>query len=126
MVITMKELYVDGVKLPTPRVDGVVHTSNKIWSKNTGRLESTGDMIGTIVAIKQKLEITWPDLSVSDANGILAAVDNSTEFHTLTYVDVSGTAHTLAVYFGDPSYTLRYNALGRGSISGLKVSAIEK
>lgn len=126
MTLTVKELYVDGIQLPTPALDGLTITPNKMWSANTGRLENSGEMAGTIVAIKHKLEIKWPPMSMEDAKIIDAAVSSATAFHQLKYTDMTGAVTELTVYFGDPSYTIRSYSPGVQWISDVSVSAIEK
>lgn len=126
MTLTVKELYVDGVQLPTPALDGLTITTNKIWSANTGRLENTGEMAGTIVAIKRKIEIKWPELSMEKVKIIEGAVSSTTPFHELQYTDMTGTAHTITVYFGDPTYTIYAYSPGVQRVREVTVSAIEK
>lgn len=126
MIITMKKLIVDGVVLPTPALEGVTHAFNKMWSSNTGRLEPTGEMVGTITAIKEKLEIQWPDLTPAQANIIANVTAGAAEWHTLGYTDQAGEDHTLIVYFGDFSYELVDNRTGGRTVRNAKISAIEK
>lgn len=126
ITLTVKELYVDGVQLPTPKVEGVTITPNKIWSANTGRLESSGLMAGTIVAIKHKIEIKWPSLSMTEVQKIEAAVSTLTPFHTLKYTDMAGQTKEITVYFGDPSYTIYSYSPGVQWINDVSVSAIER
>lgn len=126
MTLTVKELYVDGVQLPTPALDGLTITTNKIWSANTGRLENTGEMAGTIVAIKRKLEIKWPELTMEQAKIIEDAVSSTTPFHELQYTDMTGATETISVYFGDPTYVIHSYSPGIQRIRETAVSAIEK
>lgn len=126
MILTVKELYVDGVQLPTPKLEGLTITENKLWSANTGRLESSGEMAGTIVAIKQKLEIKWPPLNMGQVLQIRNAVSSMDPFHRLRYTDMSGEVTEMSVYFGDPSYTLYSYSEGVQRIHDVSVSAIEK
>lgn len=127
MQLSVKELYVNDVMLPTPMLGGLVMTTNKIWSANTGRLESTGEMAGTIVAIKHKVEIKWPPLSMEEVAVIESAVSNpSTPFSVLRYTDMQGKATTMQVYFGDPTYTIYSYSPGVQRIEGVSVSAIER
>ena len=126
MQLTVKELYVDGVQLPTPALDGVTITTNKIWSANTGRLENSGEMAGTIVAIKRKLEIKWPDLSMEQVAVIEGAVSSMTPFHVLKYTDMTGQVTEITAYFGDPAYTIHAYSNGVQRVTGTMVSAIEK
>lgn len=124
--ITVKELWVDGVQLPTPALEGITFTRNKMWSANTGRLENTGTMAGTIVAIKNKLEIKWPPLTMEQVGIIENAVSTTKPFHQLRYTDMSGTAKTITVYFGDPSYTLYSYSPGVQYVKDVTVSAVEQ
>lgn len=126
MTLSLKELIVDGVQLPTPALEGLTITTNKIWSANTGRLENTGEMAGTIVALKRKLEIKWPDLQMEDVAIIEAAVSSATAFHELQYTDMTGKKEMMEVYFGDPTYTVYAYSPGIQRVKGVQVSAIEK
>lgn len=126
MVLTVKELIVDKITLPTPALEGITITTSKIWSANTGRLESNGAMAGTIVATKRKLEIKWPDLRMEDVAIIENAVSSTTAFHKLQYTDMTGTTETIDVYFGDPTYSIYSYSPGIQRVRGAKVSAIEK
>ena len=120
------ELYVDGVQLPTPALQGVTITDNKIWSANTGRLEQTGTMAGTIVTIKRKAEIKWPPLSMAQMARIRSAVSNLTPFHSLRMTDAEGQEITMTVYFGDISGQINSYSAGFQRIEDVSVSAIEQ
>lgn len=126
MQLTVKEIYVDGVALPTPSLEGVAITPNKIWSANTGRLENTGEMVGTIVAIKSKVEIKWPPLTMADIQIIEKAISSTAPFHDLKLTDMTGLTRELTVYFGDPSYTIISYSEGMQLVKDASVSAIEK
>lgn len=126
MQLTVKEIYVDGVALPTPSLEGVTITPNKIWSANTGRLENTGEMAGTIVAIKKKVEIKWPLLSMEKIQIIENAISSTVPFHALKLTDMTGQTIELTVYFGDPSYTIVSYSGGSQRVKDASVSAIEK
>ena len=126
MTLTVKEIFVDGVQLPTPALDGLTITTNKIWSANTGRLENTGEMAGTIVAMKRKIEIKWPILTMEKVKIIEDAVSSMTPFHTLKYTDMTGQIVEITAYFGDPSYVLYSYSQGVQFVRDVAVSAIEK
>jgi hypothetical protein len=103
--ITVSDLYIDGTKMPTPALGGMTITSEKIWSSNTGR-SSSGKMLGTIVAIKSKINIKWGVLTTEEVAVIEKVVSNrSKPFVTMKYTDMTGTTVTKTVYFGTPSYT---------------------
>lgn len=125
MTITVKTLYIDGIEMPAPAVEGLTITSNKMWSANTGRLETSGEMAGTIVAIKTKIEIKWPPLPMEKVQLIENAVSSLTPFHTMKYTDMTGVTHEKTVYFGDPSYTM-VSYGGPRMVKDISVSAIEK
>lgn len=124
MNLPVQELYVDDIQLRTPKLDGIQVTQNKIWSANTGRLELSAKMVGTIIAIKQKLEITWPEMTMAEVNTIEGIVSSTAPWHTLKYVDMTGQTKEMEVYFGDPSYTIRSPAMDR--VTNVTVSAIER
>lgn len=125
--LDVKEIIVDGVPLPAPELAGLVVTRNKIWSEDTGRLEVTGEMAGTIVAIKTKIEIKWPKgLTMDDARLIEAIVSSMNPFHTLRYTDMTGQTSELTVYFGDVSYAPYSWSRGIQRVENVSVSAIEK
>ena len=126
MQLTLKELIVDGVQLPTPALGGMTITTNKMWSANTGRLESSGEMVGTIIATKRKIEIKWPPLSMEKAKIIEGVVSSMVPFHTLQYTDMTGITGEIQVYFGDPTYNLYAYSPGIQFANDVTVSAIEK
>lgn len=126
MVLSVKELYIDGIRMPTPKLGGLTITPNKMWSANTGRLESSGEMVGTIVAIKHKVSIKWPDLTMEQIGTIEAAVSSLAAFHTLKYTDMTGQVVTMQVYFGDPTYTIYSYSEDIQWIKDAAVDAIEK
>lgn len=126
MVLSVKELYIDGIRMPTPKLGGLTITPNKMWSANTGRLESSGEMVGTIVAIKRKVSIKWPDLTMEQIGAIEAAVSSLAAFHTLKYTDMTGQVVTMQVYFGDPTYTIYSYSEDIQWIKDAAVDAIEK
>ena len=124
--ITVSELYIGGVKMPTPALEGMTITSEKIWSANTGRTAS-GKMVGTIVAIKTKVTIKWPPLTPDQVAVIEGAVsDESAPFTTMKYTDMTGTTVTKTVYFGTPTYTWYAWANGVQYIKDVSVDGIEQ
>lgn len=126
MTLEVKELYVDGVQLRTPKLEGLTITPGKIWSANTGRLEVSAKMEGTIVAIKQKLEIKWPVMTMEEIQQIEEIVSSLTPWHTLQYTDMAGQKKEIEVYFGDPTYTIVSYSPGMQWVKDVSVSAIER
>lgn len=124
--MTVSELYIDGVQMPTPALEGVTITSEKVWSSDTGR-SATGLMLGTCVAVKEKISIKWPPLTPEQAAVIEAAVsDRSKPFVPLKYTDMTGTIVTKTVYFGTPSYTWYSWSDGVRYVKDVSVDAIER
>lgn len=124
--ITVSDLYIDGVKMPTPSIEGVTFAREKIWSADTGRT-ATGTMVGTIVAIKTTISIAWPPLSMQEVETIESVVSNADKpFIPMTYTDMTGKTVTKTVYFGTPTYTVYSWASGRQYIVGVGVNGIEK
>lgn len=124
--ITVSELFVDGVQLPTPALDGVTITSEKVWSNNTGR-DSSGLMVGTIVAIKAKISIKWPPLTMGQVAVIEAAASDSTKpFVSMKYTDMTGETVTKTVYFGTPTYSQYSWSPSLQYVKDVSVNAIER
>lgn len=121
-----KALIINGVEFPVA-YNGYTISRNKIWSRNTGR-NDYGDMVGTIIAIKNKVEIQLVPLTPAQA-GILDSVvsDINNPFPTAEILFVDGTRKQITIYTGDISYPWLSTSLGAGGlITGVKLSAIEK
>lgn len=124
--MTVSELYIDGVQMPTPALEGITITSEKIWSSNAGR-SASGKMLGTCVVIKAKISITWPPLTPEQAAVIETAVSNRDKpYVPLKYTDMTGETVTKTVYFGTPSYTWYSWSGGLQYMKSVSVDAIEQ
>ena len=124
--ITVSELYIGGVKMPTPALEGMTISSEKIWSSDTGRAAS-GKMVGTIVAIKTTVKIKWPALTQDQVKTIENAVsDKDSPFVSMKYTDMTGTTVAKTMYFGTPSYTVYSWAAGRQYLKDVTVDGIEQ
>lgn len=117
----------DGIEMPTPKFNGFKISKNKIWSKNTGR-NGNGDMVGTIIAVKRKVEITWPILEAGQISLIDNIVSNpNTPYHQVQYTDESGNVTEITAYFNDASYPiLSVNLNGKQLLEGVGINGIEK
>lgn len=117
-------LKIDGVDMPEPKFGGLTITPEKVWSKNTGRT-TTGEMVGDIIAIKNKLKISWPPLTAEQVAVIDAAI-------TPAYFDVyykdprTNQYETKRMYAGTPTYPVYSYATGLPDYSGVAVDLIEK
>lgn len=124
--ITVSDLYINGVKMPDPALEGVTISREKIWSENTGRTAS-GKMAGAIIGIKSKISIKWPVLTPAQAATIEGAVsDPDNPFVPVKYTDATGTTVTKTMYFGTPSYTVYSWANGMQYIKNASVDGIEQ
>lgn len=123
--VTVTDLTIGGVAMPTPALEGLTITREKIWSSDTGRTAS-GKMVGTIVAVKTKISIQWPTLTMEEVETIENAVSSTTPFVTMTYTDMTGSAVTKTVYFGTPSYTVYSYADGVQWVKDVTVDGVEQ
>lgn len=108
------------ITLPDPKA--LTPERNKLWSSNTGRLDSgyfTGDLIG----IKRKLNITWGPMKASDAQKIIEAT--SEQYVTITYTAENGSESSGEFYWGDLSGDV-YNYTVSHIMSGFTCNAIER
>ena len=105
-------LIIGNVKIPVA-YKGYTYSRNKIHSKNTGRT-NTGNMVGSILAIKDKIEVTTTPLTPTQAKAIDDIFNSNTMFHTVKAMFVDGTQKEVTAYFGE---NITYNWIGT-SISG--------
>ena len=124
--MTVEALLVDGVELPMPEHNAVSIGVEKIWSSNTGRLASSGETTGTIVAIKTTFDIKWGALNKSDIDAIEAAVSNFTPWHTITLRLYEGSTITKKVYFGALHYNIYSLHQDLPYVVSANIKAIEK
>lgn len=120
-------LKINGTIVPSPSANGFTVSKNKIWSRNTGR-NSQGDMVGTIIAIKTSVDITWNVLSPSEVALIDSLVsDINHPFTTIEFTGADGVTTTKTVYFSDVSYPIYgTNMYGEKIITGTQLSGIEQ
>ena len=120
-----KALVIDGLEIPVA-YDGYSLTRNKIHSANTGRTNS-GKMVGTIIAIKDKIEATLTPLNPQQAQAIdryVSDIDNMFQNVKALYLD--GTEKEMTVYFGDVTYHYMSSSVNGGMITGVSVHLIEQ
>ena len=90
-------LKINSTVLPAPK--DVEYSDNKLWSQNTGRLDS-GFFVGELIAIKRKYEVTFPPLTPTQLSTVRTAFND--EFAQVTITDVDGSDVVLSsCYFGD-------------------------
>lgn len=121
-----KALIINGVEFPVA-YNGYTHSRNKIWSTNTGRTNK-GTMVGTIIAIKNKIEVTLAPVTPEQADiidRVVSDINNPFPKAKMLYLD--GTQKEITIYTGDVSYNWLSTAIGNGGlISGIKISCIEQ
>lgn len=95
------------VNLPTPET--VNWSINDLDSENGSGRADEGTMFRDRVAVKRKLEVSWPPLSKADMSSLLKAVEDI--FFTLSYPDAyTGAMRSMTCYVGDRSVPmLRYD-----------------
>lgn len=117
-------LVIAGSTMPTPKKDGIVVSKEKIWAPKTGR-GADGTMLGDLVAIKYKLQITWPPLSAVDCATIDSAISGG--FFSVIFTDpATNTRKSITAYAGAPSYTIYSYVNGYRMTSGVQVDLIEQ
>lgn len=120
-----KALIIDGVEVPVA-YDGYTFSRNKVHSANTGRNQA-GKMVGTILAIKDKVEVTLIPQTPAQIKVLDNVISSLTMFHSVKALYPDGTQKTITAYFGDVSYHYLSQALGDGGlITGTKISIIEQ
>ena len=123
-----KAVILNGVEFPIA-YNGYKLSRNKVWSSNTGRTNS-GKMVGTIIAIKNKVEVTFVPLTPAQAkiiDDVVSDINNPFQMAHVLYVD--GSQKEMTVYTGDVSYAWLSRAIGDngdGLITGVTLSLIEQ
>lgn len=116
---------VNGIELPSPKLEGVSFSSEKIWSKNTGRA-ANGEMTGDIVAIKKTVSIEFPPLSSAQINVLESIVSNkSLPFFPFEFYDGETTTQK-TVYSGPSSCKLYSWHAGLRYYTGYKIDLVER
>ena len=112
--------------LTMPKISGLTPSWHKVWNTNTGR-NAAATMVGTIKAIKKKLEVAFVPLSQSELNTIRTAVNNiKTPYATVSYQLNSGETDSFTAYTGDLAGQLYLDAPGKTIYKDVKISIIEK
>ena len=123
---TVNALIINGVEFPV-KSDGYTLSRNKIWSSNTGR-NNAGNMVGTILAIKNKVEVELVPISPEKAqilDNVISDINNPFPIAKVLYLN--GVEKEMTIYTGDASYHWLSQAVGKnGMITGVKLSCIEK
>ena len=118
------ELIIDGVTMPTLKLNGLTISKEKVWSNNTGRA-ANAEMIGDILAVKYTLKCTWTPLSREQAAIVDKAV--APAFFNVTFTDPGSNSRvTKRFYAGTPTYSVYTYVKGVKTYQGVGVDLIEK
>lgn len=117
----------NGIQLPSPKLEGVSFSSEKIWSKNTGR-PTNGTMVGDIVAIKKTISVEFPPLYPAQINVLESVVSNKDlPFFPFEFNDgETETTIRKTVYAGPTSYKLYSWLNGIRYYTGYKIDLVER
>ncbi|MBR1904845.1 MAG: hypothetical protein IJ819_00080 [Clostridiales bacterium] len=107
-----------------PKVSGLKWSIMSIQSADSGRAED-GTMIATLVARKRKLEVSYANLTPTQAKAILSVVCGDMFFNVTYYDFLSGEQETRTFYVGDRSGNWYNFNIERG-IENLQFNLIEQ
>ena len=117
-------IIIGGKTMPTLALKGLTVSKEKIWSSNTGRTAS-GNMVGDLIAVKYKLQCTWPPLSREQAAVVDSAI--TPPFFDVEFTDPGSNSRiTKKFYAGTPTYPVYSYANGVKTYAGVSVDLIEK
>ena len=121
-----RAIIINGYEFPI-KFNGYKHSRNKIHSANTGR-NNNGNMVGTILAIKDKFECELAPITPAQAKQIDDIFNSTTMVFDAKVLYLDGTSKTVKVYAGDTiTYPWISRAIGEnGLIDGVSFSLIEK
>lgn len=112
--------------MPTIAAKGLSIQSNKIWSENTGR-NASGNMQGTIIAIKRKFEIKFVPLTQAQVNLIESVISQTTTpYPTVVLTLNSGKTYTFSMYSGDITYDMYADNSNLALYTDVTLSLIER
>lgn len=115
-------LKIDGVTMPEPK--GITFSKEKIWSKNTGRT-TDATMVGDIIAIKTKMQISFGCLSGTQVTQLDEALSKS--FVSVYFKDPRQNAYVeQPFYSGTPSYPVYSYVDGLPEYVGTAVDLVEQ
>lgn len=115
---------IDGAVMPEPKQGGITITKEKIWSKNTGRA-TNGSMVGDVIAIKTKMQVSWNILSGEQVAVLDAALEPA--FISVYFKDPRLNAYTTKTFYaGTPTYPVYSYATGLPEYVGCAVDLIEQ
>ena len=120
------QMEINGIRVRSPKINGITRKHEKIWSKNTGRTAS-GRMQGTIIAIKTTYSFEWNALTQEDQERLEMLIsDKTTPFATVRLRRPNGDIHEFECYFGTPTFTEWTRVNGEWRCESAKVDAIER
>lgn len=118
-------LKLNNILMPSPKLEGVDFSDEKVWSKNTGR-PVNGEMVGDIVTIKKTIVIEFPPLSPAEVKKIQSVVSNKAlPFFPFEFCDGYEVINC-TVYGGSPSRRLYSVVEGINYYTGYRVELVEK
>lgn len=123
MADTTKRIYIGGKLMPP--VKSLEPTFESIWSANTGR-SGNGKMLGTLIARKYKLKVTFVPLSDEEAAQLGAALSSSGFFSVKFWSPVENKQLTKTMYAGTQTYPVYSYADGLPRYVGVGVDLIEQ
>lgn len=122
----MAILKINNVVMPSPKPEGLTITEEKIWSSNTRR-NNKGNTVGTIIAIKTTMDITFPPLTYKEIKKIEKEVSNiSKPFVPVYWNDGNGWEFTKTFYFASSPKPIYGTYGGSTKIIGYAISAVQK
>lgn len=122
--MSVSELFINNVRMPTPALKGVSISREPIWSAASGRT-SSGRMVGSVVARKTTLKLKWPPLTMAEAAALQSALE-AEDFLNVRFTDAGGTTQSLTMYAGAASFTQYSWAEGMRYVVDAAVELIEQ
>ena len=120
----MAKLWLDNVEMPKIKMNGIVYGYNRIWSENTGRVNS-GDMEGTVQALKRKITVKFVPLKFAEKKLIEDTLFTLKAYIPFKLTTNSGENISFTAYTGDFEVTQGWD-VGDGRYDGMEISIVQK
>lgn len=118
-------LKLNNIEMPSPKLEGVTFTDEKVWSQNTKRTANT-KMVGDIKGIKKTISIEFPPLSPAQEQLVSSVVSNKDlPYFSFDFFDGVNN-YNYEVYAGSPSRKLYSIVEGINYYTGYVVELVER
>ena len=117
-------IWVKGVLLPLPDIDGYNATRCKTWEPNTGR-NAAGTTVGSILCWKYKIELKWSFLTEAQGKSLRNLCETKPDYFAVKF-DYDGEYKEITAYSTDLTATGKLYAGSGYYYKSVSINLIER